>query len=264
MRRTAFTLIELLVVIAIIAILAALLMPALEKAREAARQVACLNNLREMGLGVNFYADQYGGFLPGRVESTNWTNLNGYYPSAWYVQLLPYLASEPLPDMAAIAGGDVAASVAASAPKGSRAIFKCPCYPPAAEPSIPFRGDYHPYMVNPSAISKYTQWVRIQRQATRPFLADGLLTWTDRQVCFSFYYIPYFGGGCGNWFFGGYHNSAYYKPSHGYYSNEDEFAMKRSRGSPCNFLLLDLHAAGLRQDATPLYYGLGTYTDVQW
>ena len=71
--KAAFTLIELLVVIAIIAILAALLLPALAKAKERARRISCLNNIKQMGLGCQMYADDF----KGHLCNDTWYPLNG-------------------------------------------------------------------------------------------------------------------------------------------------------------------------------------------
>jgi len=63
-RKDGFTLIELLVVVAIIAILAAMLLPALSKAREKARQAVCMNNLKQINLALVLYTEDYEGYFP--------------------------------------------------------------------------------------------------------------------------------------------------------------------------------------------------------
>lgn len=78
-NRNSFTLIEILIVITIIAILAAMLLPALNTAREKARRAVCINNLRQIGLAVAIYREDFGGRIPISVyEAQNPGNQSSY------------------------------------------------------------------------------------------------------------------------------------------------------------------------------------------
>ena len=97
-RRRGFTLIELLVVIAIIGILVSLILPAVQKAREAARRAQCKNNLKQFGLALNNYHGNFKSFPPGWVGATpgighDLFGMNGF---GWGTHILPYLDHAPL------------------------------------------------------------------------------------------------------------------------------------------------------------------------
>ena len=83
-RHRAFTLIELLVVIAVIALLMAILMPALQRAKEQARAVYCLNSLKQLGIAMQAYALDNDDFIPRAVDDE----------VKWILAFIPYLGNE--------------------------------------------------------------------------------------------------------------------------------------------------------------------------
>ncbi len=122
-RQRGFTLIELLVVIAIIAILAAILFPVFAKAREKARQTTCLSNMKQIGLGVLQYCQDYDNLLPA----------DAVYPVS-YPGTEPYVMAARL-----------------NAYTKSFAIFKCPDGSAAQGTAQQMEQDNYNYMTNPAS-----------------------------------------------------------------------------------------------------------------
>src|SRR5437763_127932 len=123
-RKHGFTLIELLVVIAIIAILAAILFPVFAQAREKARQVSCLSNLKECGIGAVMYAQDYDETLVVNDYQTVRGDYNSYV--TWDNLLGPYIAAGIAKTGTQTAGTNPDGSYTATAFANGAPFYHCP------------------------------------------------------------------------------------------------------------------------------------------
>ncbi len=87
MRRRGFTLVELMVVIAIIGMLVGLLIPAVQASCAAARRTQCINNLRQVGIGIHMFANSHHGRFPETIHA----NIYGSPSKSWVYTLAPYM-----------------------------------------------------------------------------------------------------------------------------------------------------------------------------
>jgi prepilin-type N-terminal cleavage/methylation domain-containing protein/prepilin-type processing-associated H-X9-DG protein len=144
MRRRGFTLIELLVVIAIIAVLIGLLVPAVQKVREAGNNIQCKNNLKQLALAALNYHDTYKHFPAGSVCRAGPSSVS--YFETWGISLLPFVEQQNLyalwsPNIPNIAPDKVAGANFVAMRQSLVPVYNCPSDVSAGLGFVPYSPD---------------------------------------------------------------------------------------------------------------------------
>jgi prepilin-type N-terminal cleavage/methylation domain-containing protein/prepilin-type processing-associated H-X9-DG protein len=177
-RRSGFTLLELLVVMAIIGVLVALLVPAVQKIRAAAGRIKCINNMKQIGIGLHHYHDVYRVFPPG-LSTYNGTQYNPPPPPdamwyfSWMARIMPYVEQQNLARQVDWNAWPWWQEPINGIPL---LVFQCP-----ADPRVPIAADYGgfpvgltEYMgVNGTNQLKYDGILHVNARVTLQSVTDG-------------------------------------------------------------------------------------------